>query len=56
MKYSNRIDIKPVTEEEQIMIEKNMLRLGFNNKSEYIRMLIHLDFASHLIKKLKEKN
>jgi hypothetical protein len=53
MKYINRIDVKPITEEEQDMIVKNMERLGISNKSEYIRMLIHLDFAAHLVKALK---
>jgi hypothetical protein len=53
MKYTNRIDVKPITDEEHQMLEKNMARLGLSNKSEYIRMLIHLDFAAHIVKALK---
>lgn len=48
-----RIDIRNLTEEEKRKAQEQADKLGLNSVSDYIRLIINLDAASGIIKKLR---
>ena len=48
-----RIDVKDITQEQLDKLDKQVKRLGLKSRSDYIRLIIEVDAASTLIKRVK---
>jgi len=48
-----RIDVRDITEEQILKLDAQVAKLGLKSRSDYIRLIIELDSATGLIKKLK---
>jgi len=48
-----RIDIRDISDEQLVKLDKQVALLSLKSRSEYIRLIIELDCATGLIDKLK---